>query len=70
MRADGCGERSARLPLSGSEACQHFTCVVDLTVGPLLSPMGSACTKTLDTEQSHKYSVEKEIDDALGKRIF
>lgn len=29
--------------------------------------MGSACRKSQDTENNHKYSIEKEMDDALGK---
>jgi len=31
--------------------------------------MGSACIKTLDTEQNQKYSVEKETDDALDPSV-
>ena len=29
--------------------------------------MGSACRKSQDTENNLKYSVEKEMDDSLGK---
>lgn len=57
------------LPLSGSglEACQNFHRVVDH--GFFTSPMGSACIKTLDTEQNNKYSVEEQTDDALDPSV-